>query len=81
MEEERIDLTQLALEWEPNHQDDTIDIFTRMGIHNPGKPMGHKCSLGSLSCSDTYNPSDCKYQMANLFIASPEGAQVPRNLR
>ena len=34
--------------------------------------MGHKCSIGSLSCGDTTNPSDSKYQMANLFCAAPD---------
>ena len=80
MEEARIELTKLVFEWEPDHPEDEVRIYTHMGIHKTGVPMGHKCHVGGLSCSDTTDPEDAKYQIANLFCAAPDMLEVLKSL-
>ena len=70
----RIDLTRLQLQWDFDRHvdDDTIDIYTRMGIRYPDKPLDHQCNLASLLVSDRDDPDDTAYQLAGLFIAAPQ---------
>ena len=42
--------------------------------------MGHKCSIGTLSCGDTTDNEDAKYQIANLFCAAPDMLDVLKSL-
>ncbi len=67
-----MDESKIRLDYEVQHDEDEILIYTRWGIHDPTKPMGHTCMLAHLPCSDTEDEDATAFKLADLFIASPE---------
>ncbi len=61
----------LNLKMSPNYDEDCIEIYTDYGLHDPLEPLGHRCILAILPCSDIDDEESTEYQLARLFINSP----------
>ncbi len=70
--DDRIELDKLQLELEPDHDFDAVSIYTTMGVYKPGMPLGHKCPIANLPCSDTEDKDEAAYQIGNLFKNAPK---------
>ena len=75
-----IKLEGLQLKMEPLYDEDKVLIFTTMGIHKTGVPMGHNCSIAELFSGDVEDENDSAYQIGRLFMLSPELLGACKNM-
>lgn len=66
---EKAKLAELKLQWAED--EDCIGIYTKWGIYDPGKPLGHLCPIGTVHCQ-LDDEEDAGYQIVHLFVNSPE---------
>lgn len=66
-----IKFDSLNLKMSPNYDEGCIEIYTHYGLCDPLEPLGHKCVLAALLCSDIDDEDSVEYQLARLFINSP----------